>query len=109
MKLVMCVIRQDKHAEVVKELQSIVPGLSVREVRGYGHQKGHSIFYRGAEYEVNLLPKTMIEIVSDDNKVDDVVQTVIKIAGTGNIGDGRIFVFPVEDSYHIRSGFMDRD
>ena len=65
--------------------------------------------YRGHEYAVSLLPKVMIEMVVDDNRVDDVVKTVIATARTGHIGDGRIFIVPVEENYHIRTGFMELD
>ena len=107
MKLVKCVIQPQKLDEVVRALANIVPGMTVSEVRGRGHQKGHSLVYRGLEYEVSLLPKIMIDIVIDDNRVDDIVKTVVESSRTGQIGDGRIFVIPVEENYHIRSGFMD--
>jgi nitrogen regulatory protein PII len=107
MKLIKCIIRQEKLAELVDQLSSIVPGLTVSEVRGHGRQRGHHTFYRGVEYEVALLPKVVIEIIIDDNKVDDVIRVVATNARTGEIGDGRIFVLPVEEAYHIRTGFMD--
>ena len=109
MKLLKCIIRAEKLSEVVSTLAEFVPGMTVSEVRGYGHQKGHSTVYRGVEYAVELLPKLMIEIVIDDTNVDDVISLVTETARTGNIGDGRIFVVPVLESYHIRTGFMDRD
>ena len=83
--------------------------MTVLEVRGFGHQKGQPLLYRGREYEVSLLPKAMIEIVTEDNKVDDIVKLVIEKARTGQIGDGRIFVIPLEENYHVRTGFMDLD
>jgi nitrogen regulatory protein PII len=83
--------------------------LTVSEGRGHGRQKGHSVIYRGLEYQVSLIPKIVIEIVTEDNKVDDVIKVVAEKARTGNIGDGRIFVLPVEENYHVRTGFMDRD
>jgi nitrogen regulatory protein PII len=107
MKLIKCIIRQEKLAEVVEQLSAVVPGLTVSEVRGHGRQRGHHTFYRGVEYEVALLPKVVIEIIIDDNKVDDIVRVVAQTARTGEIGDGRIFVTPVEEAYHIRTGFMD--
>lgn len=108
MKLVKAIIRQEKLSEAVEELSKIVGGLTVIEVRGHGRQSGHSIVYRGVEYNLTLLPKTMIEIVTEDNKVDDVVNVLIASARIGEIGDGRIFVVPVDEAYHVRTGFMDR-
>src|SRR5262245_23120362 len=108
MKLLKCIIRHEKLSDVVEKLSAIVPGMTVFEVRGHGRQSGHSAVYRGVEYVVDLLPKIMIEIVIDDNKVDDVVKVVHAVASTGRIGDGRIFVLPVDAAYHIRTGFMDR-
>jgi nitrogen regulatory protein PII len=109
MKLIKCIIQPHKLDEVIAKLSKLVAGMTISEVRGHGHQKGHSILYRGLEYEVALLPKAMIDIVTDDNKVDDVVKLVIKTAQTGQIGDGRIFVLPLEENYHVRTGFMDLD
>ena len=105
--MIKCIIRQEKLTEIVEQLSAIVPGLTVSEVRGHGRQRGHHTFYRGVEYEVALLPKVLIEIIIDDNKVDDVISLVANSARTGEIGDGRIFVVPVEEAYHIRTGFMD--
>lgn len=109
MKLIKCIIQPHKLDEVVAKLESIVAGMTVSEVRGHGHQKGHPLVYRGLEYDVALVPKAMIEIITDDNKVDDVVKLVIETAHTGQIGDGRIFVLPLEENYHVRTGFMDFD
>ena len=108
MKLVQCVIRQEKLNEVVEKLMTITSGLTVSDVRGRGRQNGRSAVYRGATYQFTLLPKVMIEIVTDDNRVDDVVRVVSEHARTGEIGDGRIFIGPVEEAYHIRTGFIDR-
>src|SRR5262245_43147114 len=107
MKLVKSIIRQEKLTEAVERLSNIVPGITVFEVRGHGRQSGHHIVYRGLEYNVTLLPKVMIETVVDDNKVDDVVKILNETARTGEIGDGRIFVMEVEQTYHVRTGFMD--
>jgi nitrogen regulatory protein PII len=107
MKLVKCIIRPEKLEEVVTKLQTVATGLSVMEVRGHGAQKGHPVIYRGREYAVSLIPKIMIDIVVDDNRVDDVVKIVSEEARTGEIGDGRIFVFPIDETYHVRTGFMD--
>jgi nitrogen regulatory protein PII len=109
MKLIQCIIRQEKLTDVIDRLSQIVPGMTVSEVRGYGRQGGHQIIYRGVEYRVALLPKTMIEIVIDNNKVEDVVRVVSQQAKTGEIGDGRVFIIPVEQAYHVRTGFMDCD
>lgn len=102
-------MQQHKLDEVVEALQSVASGMTISQARGHGHQKGHQAIYRGIEYEVSLLPKMMIEIVADDNRVADIVQVVISTAGTGQIGDGRIFIVPVEQNYHIRTGFMEFD
>jgi nitrogen regulatory protein P-II 1 len=107
-KLITCIIRPEKLGDVVEELSKIVSGLTISEVRGHGRQAGHSTVYRGVEYEVTLRPKIMIEIVTDDNKVEDVVDVLNKTARTGEVGDGRIFVSPVDEAYHVRTGFMDR-
>ncbi len=108
MKLIKCVIRPEKEDEVIVALQNAAPGMTVSKVCGYGRQKGQSLVYRGIEYKVSLLPKVMIEIVAEDNRVDDIVKLVIDTARTGNIGDGRIFIDEVEQAYHIRTGFMER-
>jgi nitrogen regulatory protein P-II 1 len=107
MKLIECIIRQEKLAETIDKLSPIVTGLTVSEVKGHGRQKGHTAVYRGVEYNLSLLPKVKIEIVIDDNKVNDVVFVLNQTARTGEIGDGRIFIQPVEASYHVRTGFMD--
>src|SRR5262245_47101349 len=108
MKLLKCIIRMEKLSEVLEKLSPLVPGLTVSEVRGHGRQGGHTAVYRGVEYRVSLLPKVMIEIVIDDGSVDDIAKVVGEIARTGEIGDGRIFIIPVEEAYHVRTGFMDR-
>src|SRR5262245_13712715 len=107
MKLIKGIIRTEKVDERLRKLQNVAAGLTVMEVRGHGAQKGHRLVYRGKEYDVSLLPKIMIDIVSDDNRVDDVVKVIVEAAHTGEIGDGRIFIFPVEETYHVRTGFMD--
>lgn len=109
MKLLQCIVQPEKSEDVIRKLMTIVGGMTVYEVQGHGRQRGHSLKYRGIEYEVTLLPKAMIEIVTEDNKVNDVVKAVFETARTGQIGDGRIFIIPVEENYHIRTGFMDRD
>ena len=105
MKLIKAVVRPNK-VDDVKEALGVVglPGMTVTEVRGHGKQKGHTAIYRGKEYDVSLLPKMEIEVVVPDNLVDDAVAAIIRAARTGEIGDGRVFVIPVEQSYRIRTG-----
>ncbi len=81
-----------------------ISGMTVSEVRGHGKQKGHTAIYRGKEYNVSLLPKMEIETVVQDDIVDEVVKAIIQAARTGEIGDGRVFVIPVSQSYKIRTG-----
>src|SRR5678815_2305395 len=100
MKLIQCIIRQEKLDEIVDKLAEISCGLTVSEVRGHGRQKGRPIVYRGAEYQLALLPKVMIEILAEDHDVDDLLKLVMDTARTGEIGDGRIFVLNVEATYH---------
>lgn len=108
MKLIRGVIRPERVEPVRQALEAIgVPGVTVTEVRGHGHQKGRPALYRGREYEVSLLPKTEVTIVVDDGRVDEVVRTMIDTARTGEVGDGRVFIHPVEASYHVRSGSRD--
>ena len=109
MKLIQCIIQPYKLEEVVEALQKVARGMTLSEAKGHGHQKGQPMLYRGHEYEVTLLPKVMVELVVDENRVDDVVRVVIEKARTGHIGDGRIFIIPVEANYHIRTGFMELD
>jgi len=108
MKLIKCIIRPNKVEDVKDALERVnVSGMTVTEVRGHGRQKGHKAVYRGREYEVSLLPKMMIDIVARDAAVDDIVRTIIETARTGEIGDGRIFVMPVQQAYNIRTGERD--
>jgi nitrogen regulatory protein P-II 1 len=108
MKLLKCIIRPNKLEEVREALSKLnVSGMTVSEVRGHGRQKGHKAIYRGREYSVTLLPKMMIELVLPDDLVDEVLKVVVETARTGEIGDGRIFVLPVEQGYNIRTGEKD--
>ncbi|MEO8070261.1 MAG: P-II family nitrogen regulator [Acidobacteriota bacterium] len=108
MKLIKSVIRPNKVDDVRDALEKLnVPGMTVTEVRGHGLQKGHTAIYRGKEYSVNLLPKVEIEVVVPDGLVDSVVEGITKAARTGEIGDGRVFVMPIESGYHIRTGEND--
>ena len=105
MQLIKAIIRPNKVDEVKEALGKVqVTGMTVTEVRGHGAQKGHTAIYRGKEYNVSLLPKMEIEIVVPDNMADDVVKAVVQAARTGEIGDGRVFVLPVLESYRIRTG-----
>jgi nitrogen regulatory protein PII len=108
MKLIKAIIRPDKVDVVRTAIEKLgVSGLTVTEVRGHGKQKGHTAVYRGQEYEVSLLPKMQVEIVAQDSLIDDLVRGIMGAAKTGAIGDGRIFVIPVEKSYRIRTGELD--
>jgi len=108
MKLIKSIIRPNKVDEVRDALERLgVPGMTVTEVRGHGRQKGHTAIYRGKEYNVTLLPKVEIEVVVADAIAEDVIQAVAKAARTGEIGDGRVFVQTIEQSYNIRTGERD--
>jgi nitrogen regulatory protein PII len=108
MKLIKTIVRPTKVDEVREALEKInIPGMTVTEVRGHGRQKGHTAIYRGKEYNVSLLPKVEIEVVVEDQVVDDVIKAIIGAARTGEIGDGRLFVLPVEAGYNIRTGERD--
>jgi len=108
MKLIKTIIRHEKLEEVKEALTKLnVTGMTVSEVRGHGRQKGHKAVYRGTEYSVTLLPKTMIETVVPDALAEQVVKTIIETARTGEIGDGRVFVVPVEHAYKVRTGELD--
>jgi len=105
MKLIKAIVRPNKVDDVRDALEKLgVSGLTVTEVRGHGKQKGHTAIYRGKEYQVSLLPKMEIEVVVMDEIADDVVKAIIAAARTGEIGDGRVFVLPVGQSYRIRTG-----
>ena len=105
MKLIKSIVRPNKVDEVKDALGRLnISGVTVTEVRGHGKQKGHTAIYRGKEYNVSLLPKMEIETVVEDAMVDDAVKAIITAARTGEIGDGRVFVIPVEQSYRIRTG-----
>jgi nitrogen regulatory protein P-II 2 len=105
MKIVMAIIKPFKLDEVRDALTSIgIQGLTVTEVKGYGRQKGHTEIYRGAEYAVSFLPKIKIEVGVPDNQVDKVIAAITGAAKTGQIGDGKIFVFDLENAVRIRTG-----
>ena len=105
MKMVTAIIKPFKLDEVREALSVLgVQGITVTEVKGFGRQKGHTELYRGAEYVVDFLPKVKIEIVIADDLVDTAIDSIIKAAHTGKIGDGKIFVMPVEQVVRIRTG-----
>ena len=105
MKLIKAIVRPNKVDEVKGALERLqISGMTVTEVRGHGKQKGHTAIYRGQEYNVSLLPKMEIEVVIPDAMVEDAVKAITEAARTGEIGDGRIFVLPVAESYKIRTG-----
>jgi nitrogen regulatory protein P-II 1 len=105
MKKIEAYIKPFKLDDVKAALMEIgVHGMSVTEVRGFGRQKGHTELYRGSEYKVDFLPKTKVEIVVADEKVEQVIEVVQKVARTGQVGDGKIFVIPVDDAVRIRTG-----
>lgn len=110
MKLVTAIIKPFKLDDVKTALEARgVYGMTVTEVRGFGRQKGHPEVYRGAEYTVDLLPKLRIDVVVDDLDVDDVVSAIVDGARTGAIGDGKVWVTPVETLLRVRTGERDRD
>ena len=110
MKLVIAIIKPFKLDEVREALTAIgVQGLTVSEVRGYGRQKGHTEIYRGAEYAVSFLPKLKIEVAVPTPEADRVVEVIAEAARTGQIGDGKIFVTPLERAVRIRTGETDAD
>jgi nitrogen regulatory protein P-II 1 len=108
MKLVTAVIKPHKWEDVRSALEMAgVTGMTVSEVSGYGRQKGHTEVYRGAEYDIALVPKIRIEIVVDDPEVDDVVGAIVKTARTGKIGDGKVWVQTVDSVVRVRTGDAD--
>ena len=105
MKFIIAIIKPFKLDEVREALSALgVAGMTVSEVKGFGRQKGQTEIYRGAEYAVSFLPKVKIEVVIDDSMVERAVETIRKAAGTGKIGDGKVFVLPVEQAIRIRTG-----
>lgn len=105
MKLLKAIIRPNKVDDVKDALAKLnISGMTVTEVRGHGKQKGHTAIYRGKEYNVSLLPKMQVEVVVPNAAADDAIRAIVEAARTGEIGDGRVFVLPVEASYRIRTG-----
>ena len=110
MKIVVAVIKPFKLDEVRDALTAIgVHGMTVSEVKGYGRQRGHTEIYRGAEYAVSFLPKVKIEVAVATDQIDRVIEAIIGAAKTGQIGDGKIFVIPIEQAVRIRTGETDTD
>ncbi len=105
MKLVVAIVKPFKVEDVKDALREVgIAGLTVTEARGFGRQRGHTEVYRGAEYQVDFVPKSRIEIMVDDPQVDGVIDAIVKSARTGKIGDGKVAVMPLEDVVRIRTG-----
>ena len=110
MKQITAIVKPFKLEEVREGLAECgVTGLTVTEVKGFGRQKGHTELYRGAEYVVDFLPKIKLEVAVDDGQADVVVEAIMKAAGTGKIGDGKIFVWELDKVVRIRTGELDGD
>ncbi len=110
MKLVTAVIKPHKLEDVRAALETFgVTGLTLTEASGYGRQKGHTEVYRGAEYDISLIPKVRLEIVVEDAEADDIVGVIVKSAQSGRIGDGKVWVTPVETVVRVRTGDRDSD
>ena len=105
MKLVVAIVKPHKLDEVKEALRAAgVNGLTTSDVEGFGRQRGHTEVYRGAEYQVDFVPKVKVEVLVHDDELDHVVDTILKTARTGKIGDGKIFVTPVDEVHRIRTG-----
>ena len=110
MKLITAIIKPYKLDEVREALSEVgVTGLTITDVKGFGRQKGHTELYRGSEYEVDLLPKTKIDVAVSDDKCEEVIDAFTKAANTNNIGDGKIFVFELDQLIRIRTGDLNED
>ncbi|MGM0543009.1 P-II family nitrogen regulator [Vreelandella arcis] len=110
MKLISAIIKPFKLDDVRESLSDIgVQGITVTEVKGFGRQKGHTELYRGAEYVVDFLPKVKLEVAVDDDMVEQVIDAITQVANTGKIGDGKIFVMPLEQVMRIRTGETGKD
>jgi len=110
LKLIMAVIKPHRLDEVKEALREVgVRGLTSIEAQGFGRQRGHTEIYRGAEYQVDFVPKVQIEVMAEDDDVQTVVDTILKAARTGKIGDGKVWVVPAEQVYRIRTGEMGPD
>jgi nitrogen regulatory protein P-II 1 len=110
MKLVLAIVKPHRLDDVKDALREIgVSGMTTVEAQGFGRQRGHTELYRGAEYQVDFVPKVQVEVVAEDGEVDGIVDAILKSARTGKIGDGKVFVVPVEQAYRIRTGEMGPD
>jgi nitrogen regulatory protein PII len=110
MKKIEAIIRPFRIDDVREALAEVgVKGMTLTEVKGYGRQKGHTELYRGSEYQIDFLPKIKLEVVVNDKIVDKVVDTIMNAAKTGQVGDGKIFVSPVEDVVRVRTGESGED
>lgn len=110
MKMVTAIVKPFKLEEVREALAAVgVQGITVTEVKGFGRQKGHTELYRGAEYQVDFLPKLKLEIAVTDALFDAAIDAITRTAGTGKVGDGKIFVSPLEQAIRIRTGEVDAD
>jgi len=104
MKKIEAIIRPFKIDDVREALIEIgIKGMTITEVKGYGRQKGHTEMYRGSEYQIDFLPKMKIEIIAPDDNINKIVETIIKSAKTGQVGDGKIFIYPVEEVIRVRT------
>jgi len=110
MKLVVAVLKPFKLDEVKETLKTLgVQGMTLTEAQGFGRQRGHTEVYRGAEYEVDFVPKIRVEVLVDDTQADEVVDAIVNTAATGKIGDGKVWVIPVEAVVRVRTGERGRD
>ncbi|MCL4446675.1 MAG: P-II family nitrogen regulator [Actinobacteria bacterium] len=110
MKLVVAVLKPFKLDEVKEVLKDMgVQGMTLTESQGFGRQRGHTEVYRGAEYEVDFVPKVRVEILVDDTRTEEVVDAIVQAAATGKIGDGKVWVLPVETVVRVRTGERDSD
>lgn len=110
MKKIEAIIKPFKLDDVKESLNGLgVTGMTLCEVKGFGRQKGHTEIYRGAEYQVDFVPKIKLTIVTDDSMVDKIVSTIIENAGNGKIGDGKIFILPLDDAIRIRTSERGKD
>ena len=105
MKLITAILKPSKVDDVKVALQAAgIQGMTVSETRGFGRQKGHTEIYRGAEYRVDFLPKVRVEVLAEDAEVQSIVDTIVEVARTGSVGDGKLWVTPVEQVIRIRTG-----
>lgn len=110
MKLIVAVIKPFRLNEVKEALTAVgVQGMTLTEAQGFGRQRGHVEVYRGAEYEVDFVPKLRVEVLVDDAQADEALDAIVKTAATGKIGDGKVWVVPVETVVRVRTGERDRD